>query len=248
MGRQHDQAGRPAGQRLHFDRVADCERGVAVVEQRRPREQVILHDFEGFRLVVVDLTDSARAGPEPFRQPPAGRDGTAPRRSVAALRRDELDSRRPFSRRPDAQPPAPERALSARPIVLHVANQRRAEYSEALAQPRVGRPQHDKAPRVGRNAGRVLRDSGCGLSTRKLDEPFAERTDLPARAAGRRLLRLAEPDNEFLALLPLDFVAADDGHDHAGGQEGILAQRREVVVAEPALLLLAGRVADVARG
>ena len=249
MGGQHDQADRPAGQRLHFDRVADCERGVAVVEQRRPGEQVLLRDFERLRPVVVDLADSAPASPEPFRQPPAGRDGAAPRRSVAALRGDELHRRRPFSRRPDTHPPAAERALAARPLVLHVADQRGAEYPEALAQPGVGRAQHDEAPRVGGDAGRVLGHSGRGLSTRKLDQPFAERADLPARAAGRRrILRLAEPDDELLALLPLDLVATDDGHDHAGGQEGVLAQRREVVVAEPALLLLASGVADVARG
>ena len=249
MGGQHYQADRPAGQRLHFDRVADCERGVAVVEQRRPGEQVLLRDFERLRPVVVDLADSAPAGPEPFRQPPAGRDGAAPRGSVAALGRDELHRRRPFSRRPDAHPPTPERALAARPLVLHVADQRGAEYPEALAQPGVARAQHDEAFRVGGDAGRVLGDPGYGLSTRKLDKPFAERADLPARAAGRRrILRLAEPDDELLALLPLDLVAADDGHDHAGGQEGVLAQRRKVVVAEPALLLLAGGVADVARG
>ena len=173
-----------------------------------------VRDLERLRSVVVNLADSTPARTEPFRQPPAGHDGPTPRGSVAALGGDEFNRRRPLPGRPDAHPPAPEGALAARPIRLHIANQRRAEHPEALVKPSGGRAQHHEAPRVGGDAGRVLGDGGGGLAARKLDEPFTERADLAACAAGGRHLRIAETDDEFLALLSLDLVAADDGDRH----------------------------------
>ena len=92
-------------------------------------------------------------------------------------------------RGPDAHPPAsrehPDGSVHS---FFHVADQRWAKYPEALAQPRVGRPQHDEVPawRAVTCRSGSRRRSAAASRPRQLDEPFAERTDLSARPAGGR--------------------------------------------------------------
>ena len=117
---------------------------------------------------------------------------------------------------------------------------------ETLAPLACRRPQEDEPLRIGRHAGRIIGNGRDAFPPVQFDESLAERADLLADPARGLLRRVPEADDELLAFLLVDGIVPDHGHDGFGRYERVLVQHREVVVAEPALLLPARRVAHFA--
>ena len=80
----------------------------------------------------------------------------------------------------------------------------------------------------------------------QIDNTLTERTNLPASTAGCLLGWLTKPNDKLLGLLLVDGVPADHGHHDLCRYQSVIAQGREVVVAEATLLFSLRRVANLA--
>ena len=246
MGGQHDQAERPTGKGLHFDRLAQRQRGIAAIRQQRgPGEHVVSHDVERLGPIIVNLCDTA-VGSETLRHLATRRRGTAPDLSLTALGGDELRCLRPGARSSHLDAPTPDLPFSFRPLLFHFVNQGWTKDAKTLAPRPFRRSQEDEPLRIGRHTDRILGNGRDAVPLVEFDESFAERADLLADPARGLLRRVPEADDELLAFLRSDGLVPDHGHDGFGGHERVFVQHREVVVAEPALLFPARRVAHFA--
>ena len=253
MGRQHDQADRASGKRLNLDGMGEGVCRIAAFQQRRPCAQVPFDQIEVLAALVVYLRDPAVSPGEPCGDFAAGGDGPFPVRPGAG-QRNEPGCGGALPRTPHRDRPAPDPAITVRPPVsFNLGDQGGAKHPKAPAPPLLDRrAQRDVTP--GTAAGRQRRtrcDLGRGVATAQAGQPLAERSLHFADAAMLRLKRVAEADDELLALLRFDPLRsfADHRHDHLGRLHRVVGQGCKVVTAEPVLFAaLSAGVRNVLNG